>query len=165
MRVKIASCASSKQCLSLRTCRKPYSLMCDLSLKVAGDVGGRGGSVLLDEHCCRRVPWTPGTRLGPARSCLVGGRKLLSALSKRASLNEVRACGFPPAPHRDHSAFFLIAFTGGLDLRCPCIQSVSSVFPLFPSIYSSGLPILSGTENVGHQRVKCLSFNSDIYGL
>ena len=35
----------------------------------------------------------------------------------------------------------------------------------FPPIYLSGLPVLSGTESMGHQRVKRLSFNSIIYGL
>lgn len=129
MRVKLACCASTKQRLFLCTCTEPYSLVCDLSLSMAGAVGGRGGSELLDEHgrgvgCCACVLWTRGARLGPARSCFVRGKKLPSALSKRASPNEVQTCSFPLC--RDHSAFFPIGFTGALDLSCSCIQSVSS---------------------------------------
>lgn len=54
--------------------------------------------------------------------------------------------------------FFLLLLQGAWTFGAPA-------FGLIPPIYLSRLPILSGPESVDYQRVKCLSFNSDIYGL
>lgn len=99
----------------------------------------------------------PGRSPGTGQE-LFCGREAVAQCIGRESISKPSANLQLPLP-RHHSGFFSYCFYRGLGPLMP-LYSVP-----FPPIYLSGLPVLSGTESVGHQRVKRLSFNSDIYGL